>query len=406
MGIKKWFISFALQGASLAFFNIVISLYVVLALKGNVQTASIAVALFSLGNLLGSILSSMILDRIKRISALIYSSFLISSTLMVLMAFTTLIPLYYLFAMLIGCTISFTGPAMTLHLSKLGDEGFVRRQINNLNLFNSIGSTAGMLIGSIILTIVKNLNDILKLKLLFLIASLLLLVSSVLTLEGKGFYIKLSPNLRATRMLFLKIANFTWELFKIVDLRNLNRQMRLIVLAVFVVFFGANLVFSIFTVFLKEAFSVSSQAIFLLYAANSFANNIAFFIVGGIKGTSKDRFFIRMVLILRGVLFFLIGVSVLFKLDFMRAFVFFSFVFFGFTWPFFYIPLTLEITKQVPLKARGRALGIFNMSINFAVILASFSAGFLTLHLGYFSVFVLGGVLILLGERLFAVALA
>jgi len=72
MDFRKWFFSFALQGASISLFNIVISLYVVLALKGNVQSASIAVALFSFGNLLGSISSSIILDRIKRVSVLIY----------------------------------------------------------------------------------------------------------------------------------------------------------------------------------------------------------------------------------------------------------------------------------------------------------------------------------------------
>ncbi|BAL81421.1 MFS transporter [Caldisericum exile] len=401
MGFKKWFISFALQGASISLFNIVISLYVVLALHGNVQNASIAVALFSFGNLLGSISASIVLDRVKRVSILIYTSFFVASFIMVLMVFVKSIYIYYLLSVLLGNVISFTGPAMTLHLSKIEDEGFVRRQINNLNLFNSIGSTLGMLFGSFILTLIKNLNDIFKLKMIFFISSILLLTSSVLTIERGTLKVSVSPHLRATKILFLKVVNFANEFFKVVDIRNLPKNMRLITASVFMAFFGANLVFSVFTVFLKEAFRVSSQFIFLLYSANSFAGNIAFFLTGRLLMTKYDRLFIRVVLFLRGILFILIGVFVVFKLDFMRAFIYASFVFFGFTWPFFYIPLTLEITNLAPHKERGKALGIFNMSINFAVILASFVAGFIALHLGYFATFIIGGTLLILGERLF-----
>jgi MFS family permease len=139
MELRKWFFSFALQGASLSLFNIVVSLYVILGLNGNVQGASIAVALFSLGNLIGSITSGIILDRIKKISTLIYICFFTSSVIMVLMGFTKALYLYYIFAVFLGMLISFTGPAMTLHLTKLGDEGFVRRQVNTLKLFNSVG---------------------------------------------------------------------------------------------------------------------------------------------------------------------------------------------------------------------------------------------------------------------------
>lgn len=402
MDFRKWFFSFALQGASISLFNIVISLYVVLALKGNVQSASIAVALFSFGNLLGSISSSIILDRIKRVSVLIYTSFFFASAIMVLMAFVKSVYIYYLLAVILGNVISFTGPAMTLHLSKLGDEGFVRRQINSLNLFNSVGSTLGMLFGSIILMLVKSLNDILKLRMIFLIASFLLLISSLLTIEKGKISVKITPSPRATKILFLRITRFTNEFFKVVDIRNLDKSMRLITASVFLVFFGANLVFSVFTVFLKEVFKVSSQVIFLLYSANSFAGNIAFFLTGRLRTTRYDRLFIRLVLILRGVLFILMGIFALLKLDFMRAFIYASFVFFGFTWPFFYIPLTIEITKIAPHRERGKALGIFNMSINLAVILASFVAGVIALHLGYFVTFIIGGTLLILGERLFS----
>jgi len=76
MELRKWFFSFALQGASLSLFNIVVSLYVILGLNGNVQGASIAVALFSLGNLIGSISSGIILDRIKKFPLLYTFAFL------------------------------------------------------------------------------------------------------------------------------------------------------------------------------------------------------------------------------------------------------------------------------------------------------------------------------------------
>lgn len=401
MELRKWFFSFALQGASLSLFNIVVSLYVILGLNGNVQGASIAVALFSLGNLIGSISSGIILDRIKRVSTLIYICFFASSVIMILMGFTKTLYLYYIFAVLLGTLISFTGPAMTLHLTKLGEEGFVRRQVNTLNLFNSVGSTIGMLFGSVMLSLIHNLNDVLKLKLILLIASLMLLVSSLLVMEKGRRRIVVRPDIRATRILFTRIVDFTGEFFKFVDVRNLDRSMRLITTAVFVTFFGANIVLSIFTVFLKETFKMSSQLIFLIYAANSFAGNIAFFMVGRLKTTKYDKLFIRLVIFARGIIFALFGLLTLLKLPFIKSFIIVGFVFIGFTWPFLYIPLTLEITKLAPQRSRGRALGIFNMSINSAVILASFVAGIIALHFGYVIAFLIGGGLMIVGGLIF-----
>ena len=401
MELRKWFYSFALQGASLSLFNIVVSLYVILGLNGNVQGASIAVALFSLGNLIGSISSGIILDRIKKVSTLIYICFFASSVIMILMGFTKVLYLYYIFAVLLGTLISFTGPAMTLHLTKLGEEGFVRRQVNTLNLFNSVGSTIGMLFGSVMLSLIHNLNDVLKLKLILLIASLMLLVSSLLVMEKGRRRIVVRPDIRATRILFTRIVDFTGEFFKFVDVRNLDRSMRLITTAVFVTFFGANIVLSIFTVFLKETFKMSSQLIFLIYAANSFAGNIAFFMVGRLKTTKYDKLFIRLVIFARGIIFALFGLLTLLKLPFIKSFIIVGFVFIGFTWPFLYIPLTLEITKLAPQRSRGRALGIFNMSINSAVILASFVAGIIALHFGYVIAFLIGGGLMIVGGLIF-----
>jgi len=237
---------------------------------------------------------------------------------MVLMGFTKALYLYFIFAVLLGSLISFTGPAMTLHLTKLGDEGFVRRQVNTLNLFNSVGSTIGMLFGSVILSLVHNLNDVLKLKLIFLIASIMLLVSSLLVMERQRRRIVVRPDIRATRILFTRIVDFTGEFFKFVDVRNLDKSMRLITTAVFVTFFGSNIVLSIFTVFLKETFKMSSQLIFLIYAANSFAGNIAFFTVGQLKTTKYDRLFIRLVVFARGVIFALFGLLTLLKLPLLN----------------------------------------------------------------------------------------
>jgi len=113
---------------------------------------------------------------------------------------------------------------MTLHLTKLGDEGFVRRQVNTLNLFNSVGSTIGMLFGSVILSLVHNLNDVLKLKLIFLIASIMLLVSSLLVMERQRRRIVVRPDIRATRILFTRIVDFTGEFFKFVRCKKFRQK--------------------------------------------------------------------------------------------------------------------------------------------------------------------------------------
>jgi len=77
-------------------------------------------------------------------------------------------------------------------------------------------------------------------------------------------------------MLFSKAVKFTWEFVRVIDIRNLDKKIRLLSLAVFFTFFGANLLFTVFTVFLKEYFKASSQFVFLLYSMNSLSGNIAF----------------------------------------------------------------------------------------------------------------------------------
>ncbi|MGC9124850.1 MAG: MFS transporter [Caldisericaceae bacterium] len=403
MSLKKIFLSFSLQGAALSAINLVLSLFVVTGLGGNVKNASIVVALFSMGNLFGSILSSMILDKLKSVSRLVFASLLGSAALTVLIAFVKILWVYYLLSLVLGTIITLIGPALTLHLNKILDDLAYRKGINYLNLFNSIGQTVGMLMGSLILQVFSFMKDPYKMRSVFIISGILLFNASIIISEkDQGLKYKRKVSIYSTQFLFTKLIEFPKKVFDVLNVRKLDSHSKKFMLAVFLAFFGVNIVFSVFSIYLKIYLNLTSQSVFLLYAINSLAANGAFYLTGLVNNRSKDRLFVRSVLFLRASLFLLMGMVGYLHFAYANIIIFTSFVVIGFSWPFFYVPLSVEIVHLTQPDTRGRIIGFFNITINSAVILASFIAGFVALRFGYVATFVIGSFFVIAGEVIFS----
>ncbi len=403
MNLKRTFFAFALQGAALSGVNLVLSLFVVTGLNGNVKNASIAIALFSTGNLVGSIASSMVLDRLKSFSRLVFGSLFGSALLTILIAFVPTIKIYYLIALLLGAVVALVGPALTFHLSKTLDDLAYRKGINYLNLFNSVGQTTGMLLGSLILAVLSSMKDPSKMRSVFISSAILLVVASITVAEReREMTIRRKPSIYTTKLLFTKVVRFPKKFFDVLNIRKLDKRARVFMIAVFISFFGANILFSVFSIYLKLYLKLSSQSVFLLYAINSIAANGAFYLTGLINDRAKDKLFVRAVLIIRAMLFLLMAAVGYFHFKFSSAIVFVSFVIIGFSWPFFYVPLSVEIVKLGSPASRGRIIGFFNISINIAVISASFVAGYIALKLGYVATFGIGAFFLIIGEIAFS----
>jgi MFS family permease len=403
MNLKKIFIAFALQGAALSAINLVLSLFIVSGLNGNVKNASITVAFFSTGSLLGSILSSLILDKLKSVSGIVFGSLFGSAILTVLIAFVPTIWTYYIMSLVLGIVVALVGPALTLHLNKTLDDLAYRKGINYLNLFNSIGQTAGMLVGSLILELLSFMKDPYKMRSVFILSGILLLIASIVMAEKeRNLNYKRKVSIYSTRLLFTKMITFPKKILEVLNIKKLDSHSKKFMLGVFLAFFGINIVFSVFSIYLKLYLKLTSQSVFLLYAINSLASNGAFYLTGLVNDKTKDRLFVRTVLLVRATLFLLMGVVGYFHFALANIIIFTSFVIIGFSWPFFYVPLSVEIVHLARPETRGRIIGFFNMTINFAVIFASFVAGFVALKIGYVATFGIGAFFIITGEIVFS----
>lgn len=405
MNLKKWFIIFGLQGTAIGAASLVISLYAVYGLNGNVRSATSSTALFSLGNLAGSIIISAVIDKLKRFNKLISVSLLFSSIAFALIFFVRSIELYYLLAFILGVSVSFIGPVLTLYVNRTLADLAYRRAVNFLNTFNSFGVTFGMLAGSFILNAIKAYPEASKMKLIFVMSSVFLFISTIISFEKirEGVKITIKPSISSTKVIFDKIIRFQKSIFSTINIISLPQNIKLFITANFLVFFGANIFLSVFSIFLKQSLNFTSQTIFLLYAINNFASNLAFLVSNRIVKKQWDWLLIKLVIIIRILAIFTIALLSLIGIkNAFKETISYIFIIFGFSWPFFYLPITFEAGELVKEKERGRIFGLLNISINTAVISASFLSGIITLKFGYVVTFFFGSFMLIFGGVVFS----
>jgi len=410
MNLKRWFIAFGLQGASLSALTLVMSLFTITGLKGNVKNATIVVALYSLGNLLGAIISGVMLDRTKNLSPIIFTSLFSASIVSILMPFSYSIFFYYILSILLGLSVSFIGPSITLFLSNRLPAISYRKNINALNLLNSIGATAGTFIGGILLTIFYFLNEATRMTTIFVFSSFVFAIASIListTGETLTETIKRKISTEKDYLKGLHLDDFPKGIFSSLNLKGLGLKVDLFMLAVLIAFFGANMLFAIFSIYLQQYLKIGPQIIFIVYGVNSIAGNIGFYLTKFAMENFKDFKIIRAVLFARFIAILLIILVGLLKSRGISIWVtYISFIIIGFTWPFFYIPVTIQATNLTSPENRGKILGIFNASINLAVITASFVSGAVALKFGYLTSFLVGAILLVVSERVFTKAIS
>lgn len=404
MNLKKWFIVFGFQGISIGTASLVISLFAVYGLKGNVRSATTSTALFSLGNLAGAIIVSAIIDRLERFEKLITIFLVLSSYSLSGMFFVKSLQIYYLLSFALGLAVSFIGPALTLYVNRNLKDLAYRRAVNFLNTFNSFGVTLGMLAGSITLKILTRLPEPSKMRAIFLIASIFFIIAALFSQEKEKekTSIRVKPSISSTKAIFYKIVSFNRDIFSTVNILKLPSPIKTFILATFLVFFGVNIYLSVFSIYLKEILKMTSQAVFLLYALNNFATNIAFMLSNKIIRKELDTLFIRLVVIVRFIIIVLVTVMNFTGLKGSSfTIIQIAFVIFGFSWPFFYMPITFEAGELVQMRERGKIFGLLNIAINTAVITASFLSGTIALKFGYNVTFLTGALFILSGGLIF-----
>ncbi len=405
--LRKWYYAFAFQGTAYGLISLVLSLFVVTALEGNVADASVAMAMFSLGNLGGSLFAGTFLDKHPHFFEVVFISAVADAVVLTFMEFTSSLVPYNIFSFVFGFFLSMMSPAMVTYLNKKFSEDVYRNEVSTLNLFNSTGITVGIFFGGAWLTLnFFKTNDVMKMKSIFVMSAVFFGISALfsafylkrklLSLKMKSRKFSVNFHLLAGNVLTLPhniISPFKMTYFK----PETKRYMA----GLFLIFFGANMFFTPFPIFLKKVLNVSSGYIFIIYGLNSAFANLAYLFTNSTMRKFRDMSIMSVVLWVRISMLGLVAASQFF--DSIGLYLtLIAFMVIGFTWPFFYIPATIQATNLALPENKGKIMGMFNMVINLGAISASFVAGYVALKFGYLSSFIIGAFVLFAGDRILA----
>lgn len=394
--IRQLSISFGFQGAAFGAVGIIINLFVVVGLGGNVAMANIALALYTLGNLAGSMVIGTFLDKYPYFFESIFLSLIADAMISLLMAITHSIGIYYILALMLGIFATIMGPAITIFLNKQLDDKGYRKNINKINMINSVGSTIGTFVGGFWLYL-PFFSGIDRMRGIFVMGTVLLFVSALLIvtyLKGR----KSEKNIFQKNP-FISKKTFFESLILPFSFSGMKVESKKYMFSLFLLFFGLNMIFSIFAVYFKEVLNISSSLIFVIYGINSVFGNLAYFLTGKMMDRFKDSFLIRLALWVRLSMFVVIIGSYFFLQHGGIMLTVIAFLITGLAWPFIYIPTTVKITNLALPSNRGKVIGMFNMVMNFAAICASLISGYIALTFGYILSFIFATVLIFFVER-------
>lgn len=407
--LKKWYYAFGFQGSAYGLASLIVSLFVVVALNGNVASASVAMAMFSLGNLLGSLFTGIFLDKYPRFFELVFLSASVDGVTLILMGFTKSILIYYLLSMTFGFFLSIMSPTIVTYLNRKFDESIYRKEISTLNLFNSVGITIGIFLGGAWLTVsIPTIsNETLKMRSIFLLSALLFGISALFAsfyLRKKMSFKKIHRSRKFNVNLHSLAGNIMALPHNVLSPFNMSYfkpETKRYMFGLFIVFLGANMFFTPFPIFLKKVMNIPSGYIFIIYGINNLFTNMAYLFTNKAMERFRDMSIMSVVLWIRITMFLAIALSI-FVPHFGLWITLSAFMAVGFTWPFFYIPATIQATNLAMVENRGKIMGLFNMVINLGAISASFIAGYLALKLGYVFSFSVGSLLLFLGDRILA----
>lgn len=399
LNLRRWFMAFTLQGASLGAFTLILSLFTVTGMKGNVENASVVVALYSLGNLVGSVITGIVLDKARDYPAIIFRSLFLSAIIAIVLPFSYSLSIYSLLSFLMGLSVAFVGPTIIVFMNKRLPEKMYRRSLSALNLLNSTGATLGTFIGSALLVSFSFMEETSRMALIFFFSSVLFAIASIMISTQRKGSLRILGDRSSDR---LNVSKFPEAIIDVININKYEQRSRIFILAAMLTFFGANMMLAVFSIYLKEYLNVSSTLIFVIYGINSIAGNVGFYLANTVMRRVNDKELIKAVVITRAILIVFITISGIFKnIGYLKMLTFVSFTLFGFTWPFFYLPLTVQATNIEGMEKSGKILGLLNASTNLAVIVASFISGLIAQRINYFTAFVIGVLFLIAAYRMF-----
>lgn len=415
----KWYSSFLPNGLAGGSTSPLIPLFVTEGLGGTVAQVGIISSASSVASVPSSIIWSNLSDRLHIRKFFIILGFFGMAISLFLMGISTSIKQYFSANLLMGILATASAPVGTVLVIESSKRNKWSERIGTFTRIGGVGWVFGLVIGTVWLKIGTSfLDHILAMRALFIIASVLSLLSMFLALKWIS-----RPERKVDRRRILELTKetfrisekarylphqigqmFSFEHLKTLKLHGftLRHKLMLYYSTTFFLFLGFLTFYVVFPIFLVREVNLSGSEVFLIYIASSAVSALTYKQAGVWVeniGSKKIQLFATSTRILLIPSFALVGAFIQNQLLIISIFVLLH-AMMGFCWAMINVSSVSIVLSISPEKTRGEAVGLYNAIIGIANIVGGLAGGFLVYHFGYSVAFVCASTFILTGNLL------
>lgn len=411
--IPPWFYAFIPNRLGGGLIAPLTPLFIVQVLNGNLADVGWVASLTSLASAPASIIWGNLSDRLQRRLPFMLAGLLAFSLSIILTGISdsiALVLIYSFFGSLLGTAVGPTSSALLI-------ENIPEKQWPvSFGWFNQIGGlsyVAGMLIGTVWLQFLPDVfpNEAVM-RGLFLFAGGAGLISPILAMlwirEQAGRQPQPAPGLRAVGALFAQVVDraryFLPRLRNLVGAAQIHKLRSILGAALgkyylytFILFFGINIAFMPFPLFLSQSLKASNGQVFLINLVKSVVDTFFFVPMGNWMvhrrglGLQSQAAGLRAVLftICAGLAFFQLGQAGLYAIVVVQ-------VLNGISWAAISVSGPTVVADLNQRGKEARSIGTYNAVMGLAGITGNLAAGYIVQYLGYVTSFSVAAVIMLI----------
>ena len=411
---EKWYYTFLPYNIAGGSTNPIIPLFVTEGLKGTVAQVGIVSAITSIAAVPANILWGNLSDTMQKRKPFIIMGFLGMGLALLLMGISTSIPQYYLANFMLGLLAAAVAPVGTVLVLESFEKKDWAKRLGDFSKVGGIGWVVGLLIGTVWLMLLNGSDGANSTRALFLLASVLCLVSTVLAfrwvpepkekvkrdcvdpeeLDHTHGHVMERARYLPQRVLFvarvsaknLKLANFP---------SNLKRYY----IMTFLAFAGFLSFYVAFPIFLSQYVGLSDVDIFIIYIASSVASVLTYSLIGRLIGRVGGKKIQAIAFASRIFIFPAFFLVTILDLPFLVLFaaLLLLHAMAGLCWAGISVSGNALVSRMSYRDFRTQSLGMYNAIQGVAAIFGSIMGGFIAEFYGYQTEFLMASGFILCG---------
>ncbi len=406
----RWYYSFLPFNVAGGSTSPLIPLFVTEGLGGNVAQVGIISAISSLASVPANIIWGNLSDTLKRRKVFVLIGFIGLAIPLLLMGLSTDIATYYLANFILGAISAAAAPVGTVLVLESFDKKEWGKRLGDFSKVGGIGWLLGLTIGTIWLNVMSGDSTIMAMRMLFVAAAFLALLSVVLAwkwvkepkakIERKDL-----ANVVKIPMISFERGRYTptrvLHVIKIsaknLNPRNFPRNLKTYYVVMFLAFTGFLTFYVGLPIFLSQQLGLSISEVFVVYVASSTVSAITYSQAGkwsyriGSKRLQQISFAGRIILF--PSMFLVTGLnldlmSMLLVLCVMHAMI-------GFCWANLSVAANILVSNMSYCDFRTESLGMYCSIQGIASIIGSLLGGFIANYFGYFDTFLVASTFVI-----------